>query len=88
MIANIEHSGGPANGGGLNVKLLGEIITPYQAERVLEIIEHAQKHHASSQQLVQAMTDYFRTIEKQLLKNGVIPDYLAWFIFANLTGAI
>lgn len=57
---------------------LGEILTEDQAEEAFKILKETPKDKC-----VNALKVYFRTIEKELEGKGMLPDYLAYVLYAK-----
>lgn len=63
---------------------LADILTPEQAARLNQIL----KGNQDPDEALRAMKQYFATIRAELESKGVVPEYLAYLIYAHLIKAI
>ncbi len=62
---------------------LGELLNGAQCSQVERIIEQTEEG-----QLVRKLTDYLKQFRDELEAKGVLPEYLAWVLYAKAQGII
>lgn len=58
---------------------IGELLTPEQIQKVVDILNSSQDTTVLARQL----KDYLRPLTKELEAKGVLPDYLAYVLVAS-----
>lgn len=62
---------------------MSEILTDEQCAEIVTILKTAEDG-----KVVRAIVDYLKPFRKQLEDKGVLPEYLAWFLYAKNKGII